>query len=287
MVDKNDCLECGSGKCLIISTEFSDLLYCKNCSLLKKKNLFNQKKKVISLKKFNRDVEQEINTEYFKKQILENKSILKKILKVTKKKHLNILDYGCGYGVFMFAAKELGFSACGYDININFTSNLSNHFKTFKSEADLLSEENLKKYDLIFCRKVLQLSESIYKDFYNFNKLLSSDGNLVIMDQVKNFSKYKSIISEDLPYHSHMLTVQTLKFFANTFKLDTKYSKNDFGDLTIIFERSNNNSSNHKISIQTLIYMEKISFIFLYISRTINFLKKNFKKIFKLWNWLK
>ena len=71
MVDKNDCLECGSGKCLIISTEFSDLLYCKNCSLLKKKNLFNQKKKVISLKKFNRDVEQEINTEYFKKQILD------------------------------------------------------------------------------------------------------------------------------------------------------------------------------------------------------------------------
>lgn len=69
MVDKNDCLECGSGKYLIISTEFNDLLYCKNCSLLKKKNLFNQKKKVISLKKFNRDVEQEINTEYFKKQI--------------------------------------------------------------------------------------------------------------------------------------------------------------------------------------------------------------------------
>ena len=50
MVDKNDCLECGSGKCLIISTEFSDLLYCKNCSLLKKKNLFNQKKKLSLLR---------------------------------------------------------------------------------------------------------------------------------------------------------------------------------------------------------------------------------------------
>ena len=69
MVDKNVCLECGSDNVLIISlpvligkskirkvpmrigNEFRNLLYCKNCSLLKKINLLNQKKKVITLKR--------------------------------------------------------------------------------------------------------------------------------------------------------------------------------------------------------------------------------------------
>jgi len=80
MVVENSCSpKCSSSDIFIFNNRYENLIFCRNCSLLKKTNLLNQKKKVISLKKFNRDVEQEINTDYFKKQILENKSIVKKI----------------------------------------------------------------------------------------------------------------------------------------------------------------------------------------------------------------
>ena len=178
----------------------------------------------------------------------------------------------------MFASKELEFEVSGYDINLNFTKNLNEKFETFKSEHELLNKENLKKFDLIFCRKVLQLSENLYDDFNNFNSLLSQNGHLVIMDQVKNNSKYKSIISENMPSHSHLLTIQTLEFYANIFKLNTKYLKNDFGDLIIIFERKNKKYTNKRISIKTLQIFEKLSFVFLIAYRI-----KMFFKNFILW----
>ena len=95
------------------------------------------------------------------------------------------------------------------------------------------------------------------------------------MDQVKNNSKYKSIISENMPSHSHLLTIQTLEFYANIFKLNTKYLKNDFGDLIIIFERKNKKYTNKRISIKTLQIFEKLSFVFL-IAYKIKMFFKNF-----------
>ena len=184
----------------------------------------------------------------------------------------------------MFASKELEFEVSGYDINPNFTKNLNEKFETFKSEHELLNKENLKKFDLIFCRKVLQLSENLYDDFNNFNSLLSQNGHLVIMDQVKNNSKYKSIISENMPSHSHLLTIQTLEFYANAFKLNTKYLKNDFGDLIIIFERKNKKYTNRRISIKTLQIFEKLSFVFL-IAYIIKMFFKNL--ILRILKWLK
>ena len=271
---ENSCSpECKSSDNLIINNGYEDLIFCKNCSLLRKKKLEDYKNKVIQLNKFNKDVKQVIEEDYYKKQIIENKSIVKKILSVTKKNPKKILDYGCGYGAFMFAAKELGFTANGYDINRNFTENLENFFETFKSEIDLLNSDNLKKYDLIFCRKVLTLSPNIYKDFSNFNDLLSSNGYLIVMDQVKNFSKYKSMFSLNQP-NTLLLTVQTLKFYGNIFQLNVKFLKNDFGDILIIFERGNKNYQNNRISIETIKTFEKFSFIFLFLSKIKNIFRK-------------
>ena len=276
---------CKSPDILIFNNKYEDLIFCKNCSLLYKKNLEEHKHKVILFQKFNKDVKQVIETDYYKEQISENRSIIKKILNIIKKKPNKILDYGCGYGVFMFAAKELGFTANGYDINKNFTENLANYFQTFKSEIDLLNNENLKKYDLIFCRKVLTLSSSIYEDFSNFNELLSSNGYLVIMDQVKNFSKYKSMISQNNTNNTLLLTIEALQFYANAFDLRTEYIKNNFGDVFIVFERKKYEKNikdekykDSKISIETLQNLERCGFIFLFISNLIN----NIKKIFYL-----
>ena len=280
---ENSCSpECNSSDILIINNGHEDLIFCKNCSLLQKKKLENYKNKVIQLDKFNKDVKQVIEEDHFKKQIIENKSILKKILSITKKNPTKILDYGCGYGVFMFAAKEIGFTANGYDINRNFTENLANYFVTFKSEIDLLNNNNLKKYDLIFCRKVLTLSPNIYKDFSNFNDLLSSNGYLVIMDQVKNFSRYKSLFSRNQP-NTLLLTIQTLKFYGNIFQLNVKFLKNDFGDILLIFERGNKNYQNNKISIETIKTFEKFIFIFLFLSK----IKNIFQKIYYLFKGYK
>ena len=266
--------ECKSSDILVFKNKYQELLFCKNCSLLYKKNIKELKKEVLLMGKFNKDLKQTIETDHFKKQISENRSIIKKILSIIKKNPTKILDYGCGYGVFMFAAKELGFTVNGYDINENFTENLSNYFETFKSETDLLNNQNSKKYDLIFCRKVLNLSSNIYKDFSNFNDLLSSNGHLVIMDQVKNLSKHKSMISKNDTNCTLLVTVETLKFYANIFQLNVKYIKNDFGDLFIIFEKSNKNYKVNKISIETLKNLEKFSFIFLFLSKIKNIIQK-------------
>jgi len=266
--------ECKSSDILVFKNKYQELLFCKNCSLLYKKNIKELKKEVLLMGKFNKDLKQTIETDHFKKQISENRSIIKKILIIIKKNPTKILDYGCGYGAFMFAAKELGFTVNGYDINENFTENLSNYFETFKSETDLLNNQNSKKYDLIFCRKVLNLSSNIYKDFSNFNDLLSSNGHLVIMDQVKNLSKHKSMISKNDTNCTLLVTVETLKFYANIFQLNVKYIKNDFGDLFIIFEKSNKNYKVNKISIETLKNLEKFSFIFLFLSKIKNIIQK-------------
>ena len=266
--------ECKSSDILVFKNKYQELLFCKNCSLLYKKNIKELKKEVLLMGKFNKDLKQTIETDHFKKQISENRSIIKKILIIIKKNPTKILDYGCGYGAFMFAAKELGFTVNGYDINKNFTENLSNYFETFKSETDLLNNQNSKKYDLIFCRKVLNLSSNIYKDFSNFNDLLSSNGHLVIMDQVKNLSKHKSMISKNDTNCTLLVTVETLKFYANIFQLNVKYIKNDFGDLFIIFEKSNKNYKVNKISIETLKNLEKFSFIFLFLSKIKNIIQK-------------
>ena len=277
MVIKSSCTpDCKSSDILLINNKYEDLIFCKNCSLLYKKNLEEHKNKVLQFDKFNKDVKQVIETNYYKKQISENRSIIKKILNITKKDPNKILDYGCGYGVFMFAAKELRFTVNGYDINRNFTENLADYFETFKSETDLLDENNLKQYDLIYCRKVLTLSSNMYKDFSNFNDLLSSNGYLVVMDQVKNLSKYKSIISQNNNNNTLLLTTQTLKFYANIFQLSAKYINNDFGDIFIIFEKNNKIYKNDKISIETLKSFEKFSFIFLFLSK----IKKIIQKIY-------
>ena len=278
MVEETSCSPiCKSSDILIFNNNFEDLIFCKNCSLLKKKNLDKYRNKVLFLDKFNKNVKEIIDTEYYKKQIDENKSMIKKILKITKSNPTRILDYGCGYGSYMFAAKNLNFEIFGYDINENFTKNLSEYFETFKSELDLLNSNNLEKFDLIFCRKVLTLSSDIYGDFNNLNKLLSTNGYLVIMDHVKNFSKYKSIITQN-NNNTLLLTIQTLEFYANYFKLNTKYIQNDFGDIFIIFERNSKNFSSNKISIKTLRNFEKTSFIFLFMRK----IKKLLKKIYNV-----
>ncbi len=281
MIKKNNCISsCNKNHKIIYNIKTENFIFCKQCSTLYRKNIDEYKNKVINFEKFNKNVKDVISTEYYRLQIDEHKSILKKILKKIKKKPEFILDYGCGYGVFMFAAKEKGYAVEGYDINKNFTTNLDLYFKTYKSEEELSKVTLDKKFDLIFCKKVLTLSPNIYGDFSNFDKLLSPTGTLVIMDQVKNLSKYKSILSGNNDNNTLLLTIETLNFFGNIFKLRTKYLENDFGDVLIMFEKSDFQNNKKKISIKTLENYEKLSSLFMCLSKIKNLIKNLIKKSF-------
>lgn len=266
MVIQKECSPlCNPSKILSFNNGYENLIFCGTCSLLKKEDK-SLELKVINLPKFNYDVEEFISTQSYKNQILECKSQLKKIFSITKTKKNKALDFGCGYGSFMFACKDLGLTVHGYDINKNFTENLAKYFKTFDSKKNLLNQDNINGCDIIFCRQVLNLSPNVYNDFKIFDQLLSSSGVLVILDHVKNFSKYKSIITQN-NNNTVLLTTQSIEFYANNFGLKKIYLKNDFGDMFSIFMRSQKIDYKGKISLNLLIKLEKFSFFFMFLSK--------------------
>ena len=273
MVEKNNCSPlCDPLEFEVYNNGYEDLLYCKTCSLLHKTNAENLKKKVIGLEKFNLNVEEIISKDVYKKNISECKSQIYKIINVAHIEPKKILDFGCGYGSFMFGCKELGYDVEGYDININFTNSLKKYFPTFNSTQDLLNQNRKNSYDLIFCRKVLNLTPNLYLDFLMFDKLLSNTGVLVILDHVKNLSKYKSIITQD-NNNTVLLTKQSLQFYASNFELKTLFFQNDFGDIFMILKKDKNVKFNNKISLKTLKNIEKLSFFFMFLSKIKNIIK--------------
>lgn len=268
---------CSSSKISKFYNGYEHLQYCENCSLLIKKNDKNYlEKKVINLEKFNKNVNDVITTKYYKKQIIECENQLKKIIKISKRNPKKILDYGCGYGSFLFACKNLNFSVEGYDINTNFTSNFKKFFVTIDSKTDLLKNKK-KKYDLIFCRKVLNLTPNLYEDFNTFDQILHDDGVLVVLDQVKNLSKHKSILTQN-NNNTLLLSKQSLEYYASKFNLKLIYFKNDFGDAFIIFKKIEKKIHyDGKMTLNGMLITEKYSKIFLILSNIKNFIKNIFR----------
>ena len=84
------------------------------------------------------------------------------------------------------------------------------------------------------------------------------------------------MITQNDTNSSLLLTVETLKFYAGVFNFETHYIKNDFGDVLIIFERKTKNYKNKRISINTLKNLERLRFIFLFLSK----IKRMIQKIY-------
>jgi hypothetical protein len=58
--------ECKSSDILVFKNKYEELLFCKNYSLLYKKNIKELKKRVLLMRKFNNDLKKVIESDYFK-----------------------------------------------------------------------------------------------------------------------------------------------------------------------------------------------------------------------------
>lgn len=108
------CLNCGSGNTFIIPLEVEEITICKSCGYGRP-----------SLQ-----TPMQYDEAYEKKYLAYPEDEINKIRLFFTPPYRSILDYGCGSGSFVKAAREAGYIAYGYDVN-NFTAHLrpSENFK--------------------------------------------------------------------------------------------------------------------------------------------------------------
>ena len=190
--------------------------------------------------------------------------MLKKTIEKIQKKPKNLLDFGCGYGSMLYAAKRLNIKPYAYDINMHLLNFFKQHFSVITEKKKLISKKNF--FDVIVVNKVLNLSPNIEEDFSIFKNILKTNGFLVLIEQVKDFSRYKTSMTKK-NNNTHLLTVKSIKFFSNKFNLKIIYLKNFFGDVFCLLQKTNQ-YQNKKIAkaniISLLLYQlhEKIAFFY-------------------------
>ena len=123
----------------------------------------------------------------------------------------------------------------------------------------------------------MNLTPNLYEDFNTFDQILHDDGVLVVLDQVKNLSKHKSILTQN-NNNTLLLSKQSLEYYASKFNLKLIYFKNDFGDAFIIFKKIEKKIHyDGKMTLNSMLITEKYSKIFLILSNIKNFIKNIFR----------
>ena len=262
----------------------NNLKICKKCLLIfRNKNTQQRFKNVIALKKFNDIRRFDSLSNKVENDIIFLDKLLK-ILNVTKK--IYALDYGCGYGSFLKALQIKKINGYGFDINEFFYKNLRKKFNMFRKKKDI--EYFNKKFDIIFLRKVLNLSPNPVQDFLFFKKKLNIGGHIVILDHVTEFSQfsYEGLFFNKKANNTHLLTSKSLIKIAKSFNFIPVYNKNIFGSLQLILKNKNDkireinaedNLLLYKIKIKTHLYLSFIfilfNFIFTFFYRIYRFFK--------------
>ncbi|MBN2402004.1 MAG: class I SAM-dependent methyltransferase [Spirochaetes bacterium] len=101
------CLNCGSNETSTINLELEDMTICKNCG-------YGRPSLQTSI---------QYDENYEKKYLAYPEAAINKIRLSFISEKGTILDYGCGSGSFVKAARQAGYVAYGYDIN-DFTADL-------------------------------------------------------------------------------------------------------------------------------------------------------------------
>ena len=116
-------------------------------------------------------------------QFLTNK--LKNLLKDNLKKNFQILDYGCGNGIFSIALSHYG-SVTAVDGSKNMLELAKKKitFKKIKNISFILSDLNNynsnKKFELIFCSSVMEYLENFSKHLDKLHSSLDDKGTLLL-----------------------------------------------------------------------------------------------------------
>ena len=116
-------------------------------------------------------------------QFLTNK--LKNLLKNNSKKNIQILDYGCGEGIFSVALSYYGsVTAVDGSNNMLELAKKKTTLKKIKNIKFILSDLNNynsnKKFELIFCSSVMEYLENFSKHLDKLHNLLDDKGTLLL-----------------------------------------------------------------------------------------------------------
>ena len=256
-------------------------IFCKQCGIFFKKNTYKEKlNHTKNLKKFHLNVEQKIKSDEYLNRIEIDKFLINKFIKVTGHTPKKLLDYGCGYGSMLFAAQNLKISVVvGYDINGYLLKSLKKKFLVIKKKSELIRKK--KKFDCVIINKVLNLSPNVEEDFFILSKILKNKGYVILLEQVKDFSRYESFPIK-INNNTHVITINSIKYFADKFGFKIKKISNRFGDIACFLQKDKNvrkyrESANFTPRIYY--FYEKYKYIFNFMYIIIFELKKIVKKI--------
>ena len=127
----------------------------------------------------------------------------------------------------------------------------------------------------------MNLSPNVEEDFFILSKILKNKGHLILVDQVKDFSRYESFpIKRN--NNTHVITINSIKYFADKFGFKIKKINNSFGDITCFLQKDKNVRKYREYANFTpwvYYFYEKYKYIFDLTYSVIFELKKIVKKL--------
>ena len=128
------------------------------------------------------------NNNYYKKKIFKERYAFlinkcKSLFENNSKKNINILDYGCGSGVFSIPLSHYGnvTAVDGSESMIKIAKSKTKSIKNIKFELlDLNTFKTKEKFELIFCSSVMEYFENFSEHIEKLNGLLTQNGTLLL-----------------------------------------------------------------------------------------------------------
>lgn len=191
-----------------------ELIKCRKCNLLQTKVL-TQESKSINYFKYNNLYLNDYTNKRLKELSSFYKSIIKKLNKYKNKG--NLLDYGCGTGLFLRTIKKSGDKWNLYGIDIN-NKSINRAKSTVKAEFTLgflkKNTYQMNFFDVITCFDVLEHDYNLRNSIKIIFKILKKKGILIV--QVPNYLSLMAKITRNkwdwwcVPDHIYHFCIKTI-----------------------------------------------------------------------------